>query len=204
MQGNMVDFRLSLRYNLDRLLTKLDSKLLFANLLNRGKQMEMDRDINPTTLKLMQAFRELYKSTWHDRPVAGCKPSEIRVLFCIRHGKMKVSEISKLLHVTSPSVTQLLKGLEANGLIERHIDPVDRRAVGVKLTEQGETLIKQSTRAFTQSMDGLVEHLGEEESQQLAELLSKALRYFSMLERTILAGNKLNIQQFQGNGDGNV
>ncbi|MGH2510206.1 MAG: MarR family winged helix-turn-helix transcriptional regulator [Ktedonobacteraceae bacterium] len=141
--------------------------------------MEIDRDINPTTLKLMQAFREFYRSAWQDRPVSGCKPSEIRVLFCIRHGQMKVSEISKLLHVTSPSVTQLLKGLETNGLIERHINPTDRRAVGIKLTEKGETLIKQSTKAFTQSMDGLVEYLGEEESHQLAELLSKAFRYLS-------------------------
>lgn len=166
--------------------------------------MEMDRDVNPTTLKLMQTFRELFKANWHDRPMAGCKPSEIRVLFCIRYGKMKVSEISKLLHVTSPSVTQLLKGLETNGFIERHTDPVDRRAVEVKLTEQGEALLKQSMRTFTQSMDGLVAYLGEEESQQLAALLSKAFRYFDGLERAIVVGNKLNMQQFQGNGDENV
>lgn len=161
--------------------------------------MDRERDINPTTLKLMQAFREFYRSTWQERPIAGCKPSEIRVLFCIRNGKMKVSEISKLLHVTSPSVTQLLKGLEINGLIERQIDPVDRRAVGITLTEKGEMLIKQSTRAFTQSMDGLVEYLGEEESQQLAELLSKALCYFSNLEHAMVA-----TMQLQGNGDKNV
>lgn len=163
--------------------------------------MDIDQDINPTTVKLMQAFREFYRSGWQDRPIAGHKPSEIRILFCIRHGKMKVSEISKLLHVTSPCVTQLLKGLEADGLIERKIDPADRRSVDIKLTEQGEVLLKQSMRNFTQSMDGLVEYLGEEESHQLAELLSKTLCYFSEREARYLSQQRASMQRFPGNGD---
>lgn len=161
--------------------------------------MEMDWDINPTTLKLMMAFREFHKSNLQDRPIAGCKPSEFRLLFCIKLGRkpdadyMKVSEISKLLQVTSPTVTQLLKGLEANGLIERHIDLADRRAVDIKLTAQGEMLIKQARKAFTETMDGLVEYLGEEESTQLAELLSKSCRYFGEREA--------RMRQSQWNGD---
>jgi len=115
---------------------------------------------------------------------SGCTLSEIRVLFCIRKStksdtsEMKVSEISKLLHVTSPTITQLLKGLEANGLVTRHIDPTDRRAVGIALTEKGEMVTQQAADAFSASFEGLVEYLGEEQSYQLAELLSKVFRYF--------------------------
>jgi DNA-binding MarR family transcriptional regulator len=98
---------------------------------------------------------------------------------------MKVSEISKRLQVTSPTVTQLLKGLEMHGLIERHIDPVDRRAVGVKLTREGEKVAQQAADAFTASMRGLIEYLGEEQSNQLVELLSKAFRYFSEREASL-------------------
>ena len=124
------------------------------------------------------------KVEWHQRSIAGCTLSEIRVLFCIRKStksdtsEMKVSEISKLLHVTSPTITQLLKGLEANGLVTRHIDPTDRRAVGIALTEKGEMVTQQAADAFSASFEGLVEYLGEEQSYQLAELLSKVFRYF--------------------------
>ena len=117
--------------------------------------MEMNQDIKPTTLKLMRAWREFHKSSWQEQAIAGCKPSEIRVLFCIKHGTksgsstMKVSEISKLLRVTSPTVTQMLKGLEGNGLIERHVDPLDRRFVDIKLSEKGETFTRQAVEAFT-------------------------------------------------------
>jgi DNA-binding MarR family transcriptional regulator len=96
-----------------------------------------------------------------------------------------VSEISKQLGVTSPTITQLLKGLEAHGLIERHIDTIDRRAVGIKLTAKGVMVAQQASDAFFASIKGLVEYLGEEQSDQLAELLSKVFRYFSERDLTV-------------------
>jgi DNA-binding MarR family transcriptional regulator len=172
--------------------------------------MEMDQDIKPTTLKLMRAFREFHKSGWQERSIAGCKPSEIRVLFCIKHGMkpgasaMKVSEISKLLRVTSPTVTQLLKGLEADGFIERHVDPLDRRAVEIKLSQKGETFTRQAMEAFTSSMDGLVKYLGEEQSNQLAELLAKAFRYFGEREGRYFNESEAATSRSQWNGDQEV
>src|SRR5215469_12062125 len=138
-----------------------------------------------TSQKLFRAFMQFSKAQWHQRSIAGCTPGEIRVLFCIRRGvkpdapDIKVSEISKLLHVTSPTVTQLLKGLEANGLIERNVDPSDRRAVGITLSEKGKMVTQQAAEAFSASLQGLVEYLGEEQSNQLAELLSRAVRYYN-------------------------
>jgi DNA-binding MarR family transcriptional regulator len=140
---------------------------------------------NSTAQKLFRAFMQFHKMGWHEGSIAGCKPSEIRVLFCIKKGvkldapDMKVSEISKQLHVTSPTITQLLKGLESNGLIERRIDPADRRAVGITLTEKGERVTQQAAEAFSASLNGLIEYLGEEESNQLAELLSGVFRYYN-------------------------
>lgn len=138
--------------------------------------------------KLMSALMQFRRLGWHQRTIAGCKPSEIRVLFCIKKGvkpnasDIKVSEISKRLHVTSPTITQLLKGLEANGLIKRHIDQDDRRAVGITLTEKGEWVTQQAEESFTATLHGLTEYLGEEQSNQLAELLFKAFRYFTERE----------------------
>ena len=145
----------------------------------------MDRNTNATAQKLLGALDQFARAEWHHRAVAGCKHSEIRVLFCIKNGAkpdthtMKVSEISKALHVTSPTITQLLKGLEANGLIERHIDPADRRSVDVRLTEKGEMVTRRAWKAFSTSLYGLIEYLGEEQSNQLVEILPKVFRYFN-------------------------
>jgi len=151
----------------------------------------MENNNISTEQKLMRAFMQFNKAGWRHRSVAGYKPSEIWVLFCIRKGvnpdtpEMKVSDISKLLHVTSPTVTQLIKGLEANGLVERNIDPTDRRAVGIKLTQKGEMVTKKARDTFLASFHGLVEYLGEEQSNQLVELLSKVFVYFNEKEASL-------------------
>ncbi|HZS78604.1 MAG TPA: MarR family winged helix-turn-helix transcriptional regulator [Ktedonobacteraceae bacterium] len=139
--------------------------------------------LDETAQKLMRAFMQFHRVDWHDRSVAGCRPSEIRVLFCVKRGAkpdslVTVSEIGKRLGVTSPTVTQLLKGLEANGLVERHIDPHDRRAVVITLTPKGDMVTHKAIGAFADSMKGLIEYLGEEESNHLAELLLKTARYY--------------------------
>ena len=146
---------------------------------------EVDIQNNTTAQKLLGALMQFKRAEWHQRSVGGYKPSEIRVLFCIGKGmrpeaqEMKVSEISKRLHVTPPTVTQLIKGLEASGLVERNIDLTDRRAVGIKLTEKGERVTRQAADDFIASINGLIEYLGEEQSDQLAELLVKVSRYYN-------------------------
>ncbi len=139
---------------------------------------------DPTTQKLMRALIQFRQAAWHERMVAGCTPSEIRVLFCIKRAmkpdasQLKVSEISKLLHVTPPTVTQTIKSLEASGLVERTSDPSDRRVVGITLTKKGDLVVVQAADTFASSLHGLMEYLGEEQSNQLAELLTKVVRYY--------------------------
>jgi len=135
--------------------------------------------------KLLASFIQFDKIEWHQRSFMGYKPSEIKLLFCVKKctatglPEMKVSEISKILRVTSPTVTQLVKSLEANGLIERNIDPSDRRAVGIKLTAKGDMVTNKAGQAFSATMHGLAEYLGPEQSNQFAELLSKVFEYFN-------------------------
>lgn len=144
----------------------------------------MEQTASVTEQKLFRTLMQFKRLSWHERSIAGCKPSEIRVLFCIKKNsnlhnpEIKVSEISKQLLVTSPTITQLLKGLEANGLIERHIDAIDRRAVGVTLTEKGEMVVQQAGDALSTALQGLIDYLGEDQSEQLVGLLSKVFHYF--------------------------
>jgi DNA-binding MarR family transcriptional regulator len=152
-----------------------------------------------TVQKLVGAFKRFNRVAWHQGSFMGCKPSEIQLLFCIKKGMtrsdtpMKVSELSKFMHVTSPTVTQLINGLEANGLVERHIDPTDRRAVRVQLTPRGELVSEKAGEAFVTSFSGLIDYLGEERSNELADLLSDAVVYFTEREA--------NLHQSQWSGD---
>ncbi len=144
---------------------------------------------SPTSQKLLHAFMQFRKTGWHDKKIAGYNPSEFKVLATIEHGankhqtEMKVSEISQQLKVTPPTVTQIINTLEKDGLVERTIDPNDRRAVKIKLTPKGLKAAQKAREAFTETFLGLIDYLGEEESEQLADLLSKVHQYFQQLNR---------------------
>ena len=124
--------------------------------------------------------------------VAGLTPSEMRMLFLLRRlaeanaatAGPKVTEISGVLQVAPPTVTQLVSEMESRGYVERAMDRDDRRAVRVTLTKKGELVIVEAHEDFLSSFKGLVEYLGEEDSKRLADLLTRTFAYFDEVKDT--------------------
>jgi DNA-binding MarR family transcriptional regulator len=134
------------------------------------------------TQRLMEAFFR-FRHVHRKSPVSGMKHSEVRMLHIInKHRRetgrgVKISELSRILQVTSPTITQLTNGLEERGLVERSNDPADRRVIYVQLTEAGEAVLKQVSAAYFDRFSRLVQHLGAEKSKQLADLLTECLAF---------------------------
>lgn len=137
---------------------------------------------------LMGAFQQFSRLNWQKTTMFGLKPSEIRVLITIRMGKKRtgkdtltVSEVSKMLRVTSPTITQMVNSLLSQGLAVRTSDSQDRRISAIQLTEQGEQLADQAIAKIRETFKGMIEHLGEDKSAQLIELLDEVHAYFEQL-----------------------
>lgn len=130
----------------------------------------------------------------------GHKPSEMTLLITIarrsREGDegLKVSEISRFMGLTPPTVTQLINSLEAKQMVERLPDANDRRVVRIKLTEQGGIITRRAKEHMNAALNRLVDYLGEDESNQLAELLLKVHRF-------IEDNPPPNLDRLQMNGD---
>lgn len=142
-----------------------------------------------TAQDLLEAFSRFRRLNWHHDAVIGLKPREVMVLSLVKERAesegtgVTISELSESLKVTSPTVTQLINSLESDGYVERTADPVDRRAVRIGLTEKGEDAIAKALERFHALFDGLVEHLGEEDSRLLSRLLSRVFEYFRQIRR---------------------
>lgn len=151
--------------------------------------------------QLIHAFMQFDKAYRYGDVYGRLRRSEMLLLYslirCEEKGKssLKVSELSRLLHVTSPTVTQAINELEGRKLVRRTMDPSDRRAVRVEITEHGRETITQEGAQVTQSFYGLVDYLGEAESQHLASLLTKVITYYKELHES-------EVQQSVKNGDG--
>lgn len=144
---------------------------------------EHDRH-HETVVQLLQAVMRFNRGEFRQRVVEGLKLSEMGLMVLLmRHVEpgtpgLKVSEISAMLRVTSPTVTQFVKALEKKKWIERTPDEADRRVVRIKLSEEGRDVILQARKAAINTFKGLVDHLGIEDSQKLSELLNKAYTYY--------------------------
>lgn len=109
-----------------------------------------------------------------------------------KHGEegLRVSELAAVMNITVPAVTQTVTALEAQGLVSRSMDPKDRRAILVTLTDEGSASLIPFFKAYSEAFDGLVEHLGEADTAELVCLLSRVEAYFT--ETLGLSKDRLN------------
>ncbi|WP_246369923.1 MarR family winged helix-turn-helix transcriptional regulator [Saccharibacillus deserti] len=150
----------------------------------------MESRISPLARELMITIRKFQHrgKKKHSGPMAGRKQSEGMLLMVLRsrvdHGEpgIMVSEISRILDVASPTVTQLIKGLEADGLVLRGSDPSDRRAVRISLTDEGVRVTDSFICEMESMVGGLTDYLGEKDTRLLVQLLNRTHDYFAERE----------------------
>jgi DNA-binding MarR family transcriptional regulator len=87
--------------------------------------------------------------------------------------RLRPSEFTGALMLTSSGTTKRLDRLEQAGLITRAPDPDDRRGTLITLTDAGRELIDSVTEAHLENERRLLSSLGEDEQRELADLLRK-------------------------------
>ena len=82
-------------------------------------------------------------------------------------------ELAQAVGIEGPTLTRHLDGLERAGLVERRRDPVDRRAVRVDLTGEGERLHGRLLQAVIAFNRRLTAGLSEQELNGLRRTLAR-------------------------------
>ena len=94
-------------------------------------------------------------------------------------GRVTIGKLAQQLLASNGNITGLVDRMIAEGLIERHSRPGDRRSVEVGLTDKGRELYRQMASAhadWTQSL--MSERLTVEDAEQLTALLKRANKAF--------------------------
>lgn len=109
------------------------------------------------------------------------KNSEKQILWYISQrlseGAVKPSDISSKSGVTMAAVTHCVNALESRGYVERTRSSQDRRVVLIELTSKGRSYIKQLKQDYWENLCALVEHLGEEDTSRLINIIDKILGF---------------------------
>lgn len=86
---------------------------------------------------------------------------------------ISTTELAKTLIASKGNITRLLDRMEADGLIQRKLNPNDRRISDIHLTEQGLNYFKEMAVSHEKWVDDIFNALSNQEMKELVFLLSK-------------------------------
>jgi DNA-binding MarR family transcriptional regulator len=102
------------------------------------------------------------------------RPAEFSVLSLIRHNPGITSrQLCAALNILPPNLVVILKQFEKRGLIARKPHPTDGRAIGLSLTDKGNTLVAAAEEVSAASDLSSTQTLTAAERKTLTRLLQK-------------------------------
>jgi DNA-binding MarR family transcriptional regulator len=110
--------------------------------------------------------------------VHGMTTAQYNVLQALRSGApegLTCSELGSRLSGADPDITRLLDRLAKQGLVRRHRNAQDRRAVLTEITEEGSHLLDFVAPLLDARIQALFGHISEARLQLLVDLLNEAM-----------------------------
>jgi long-chain acyl-CoA synthetase len=108
---------------------------------------------------------------------------QYRVLGILAEGAAAASGLADRLAVRRPSITALIDGLVARGLVDRRQEDTDRRRVEVRLTPEGVDTLARADEAVDEYLVAIAGHLPDKEE-------AMALRSLELWARAMAESRK--------------
>jgi DNA-binding MarR family transcriptional regulator len=130
-------------------------------------------ELNSVAIHLVRRLRKADESLG----VTASRLSALSVL--VFGGPCSINQLAAAEQVAGPTMSKLVAGLEASGLVARAPDPADARAVVLRATAKGRALMERGRR---QRVDRLANELRSLPAKDLAAL-ARAAEILRALER---------------------
>lgn len=141
-------------------------------------------EINPQSIRLMDELGFVARAIYHvgEQSVDDARLSmaQHRVLMHLYYAEkvgeraeLNPSEISDRQRVSRNTMSALIRNLEEDGLVERRLDPDDRRRFNISLTDQGRAVVRQHTHNHLEMIDRCFGALDAGEQAAFLALLQK-------------------------------
>ncbi len=144
----------------------------------------LNPDVPPQAHRLMDEMRMvshvLYQIGESSLEQAGLSFAQYRILMGLLfsermdgRSELNPSEISERQGTSRNTISSLIRNLEDQGYIERHLDKKDRRKFNICLTENGRSLVLQHAHNHMHVIGNCFTTLSSDEQTTLSQLLVK-------------------------------
>ena len=110
-------------------------------------------------------------------------PAVIKTLYAFvdETASYPIGTLGKHAHVKRSTITDMVDRLEKEALVERILDPKDRRVVKVRLTNKGRKLKSDFTQMCRREFQDIFSQLSKTETDQLIHHLEEAHKLFKKI-----------------------
>ena len=133
--------------------------------LSSGKgasRRSVARELHGSALRLLRRLRRVDEAL----EVSTARLSALSVL--VFSGACTVTELARIEQVRQPTMSHLLRGLEADGLVRSRPDPADGRVRRVAATRAGRALLEEGRRRRVAALERWMGALSERDVRTLA------------------------------------
>jgi DNA-binding MarR family transcriptional regulator len=99
--------------------------------------------------------------------------------YVANHPDCGPTDVARFLGVATTTVSSATDRLTKRGLLARHRPEDDRRAVALKLTDEGKALVAAQTQAYLAMFKTMLERLSPKERDSLIAMMTKIASYES-------------------------
>jgi DNA-binding MarR family transcriptional regulator len=118
--------------------------------------------LHSAAIRLLRGVREEDERT-------GIGPARLSALsVLVFAGPMRLTELARIEQVKPPTMTKVVTGLEAAGLVRRRVDAEDARALRLEATARGTKLLQEARRRRVGRLASALEALAPDELDVLA------------------------------------
>ena len=141
-------------------------------------------EVDPSSIRLMDEIRQTAHSLRiigkSSLATAGLSYAKYRLLMSLMvseeidgRAELNPSEISERQGTSRNTISALIRDLEADGLIERHLDHQDRRKFKIRLTDAGRDKVRRHAGEHFIAIANCIGVLDHEEKETLSLLMAK-------------------------------
>jgi DNA-binding MarR family transcriptional regulator len=141
----------------------------------------------PALEQLATAFKGLFGAVRRLRGRDTHRPGELsfaqhHLLFGLADGELSTTQLATAADLAPATVTQMLDGLEAMGLVDRTRSSRDRRVVTCALTERGRELITSKRAVWEQRWKDAMSEFSSEELATAAAVIERMRAMYEQLD----------------------
>ena len=88
-------------------------------------------------------------------------------------GPLRLNDLAQRMGTSAPTASRAVDALDELGLVERHPDPTDRRAITIELTDNGRRSVEERKARVYAAFRPAAAALSPADREKLAELLAR-------------------------------